>query len=526
MIRHSSAWVLGLALFLVSGCGGSGSSGVIPPAVTPESTPEVGAVALLVTDAPSSDLSAFTATLRNFELVRDGERTPLAGPERRINLLEFEGRFLFDSHSLVEAGVYDALAVTIDDIVIEPNPLGIVTEALTGEILVYPDNSIEVTEGRTLLLEFDFDVASSFDIQAGLSPRFRVKPVVSVSVAEEETPLSRVEGTLGPIIGPVVDGGLNGALDGESSVRELVLVDEAGIVPVRAAPNAWWGGHLQGLSWGELPDPLPVIVWGHIDGEGIFHVDVLTELGRIVQGTVTEKISDQQWVIRNGDESLVVRVDGELIWGEEGRPVLAKVIRMGDHLTCHIDASEPSLELDGEFLRSFRASLVHVSPRYVYGTLSSLTEIESGAQARVNTADGGIQVLFDSSTLLRVRGIGTTNSRFLTPGVELKVALRWEEGQGDEVAAEVLLEPQLYDGQLLRQEGSWVLIQQRERSALMLGKDTRFGWLRSNDGDRHTFQQVSSEDADATFPDGAQVRILGIRAEDGVLYVKKITILE
>ena len=200
--RRARMPVLLLAMaFFVSGCGGGGADTAVTPPVATVST---GTIALLLTDAPTDELSAINLDVTEAILIGDmGQQTVFSG-NKTINLLDlanFDQPIVFGE---VEAGVYTKIRLRIENVELVDKNTGESTFAnlpANGKIDLLDQNGFAVFPGRTLLVEIDIDANKSVHIVGTGSGKYLFRPVVKVNVIDGGLPskLARLEGVVAEI---------------------------------------------------------------------------------------------------------------------------------------------------------------------------------------------------------------------------------------------------------------------------------------------------------------------------------------
>lgn len=200
--RNLSAF-LATAIVAVA-CSGGGDS---PPADPGPAQPPVaakGTVGLLLTDAPSDELSAIYLDVVEATLIGDGGQQTIFSGTKRINLLDldkFDQPIIFGE---VDAGTYTKIRLRIDNIELVRESDGesfFPKLPANGKIDLLDSGGFDVLPGRTLLAEIDMDAKKSIHIVGTGSGEYLVRPVVRVRIMDGGLPdkLVRLEGVVAEI---------------------------------------------------------------------------------------------------------------------------------------------------------------------------------------------------------------------------------------------------------------------------------------------------------------------------------------
>ena len=138
--------------FIISSCGGGGTSGA--------ATPATGTVMFLLTDAPIDDLSAIYLKVTEATLIGgNGQQTIFSG-NKTINLLDLENFYEPVSFGEVLAGDYTKIRLQISSLELVDK----ITERSTflrlpanGKIDLLDQGRFTVFPGRTLVVEIDIE---------------------------------------------------------------------------------------------------------------------------------------------------------------------------------------------------------------------------------------------------------------------------------------------------------------------------------------------------------------------------------
>ncbi len=173
---------------LLTGCGSSSSS---PDAAGGGNPGEPGAIALLLTDAPTGNFSKVVVTVTEANIFSDSEKpVTLFKGSRRIDLLSLEEvEELFMIQEAVPSGFYEKIRLKVEDpefvkadgTVISSDQIHLVAN---GKIDLIPKENFHVVPGEALVVHIDFDAKKSIKIHPTSSDKYQLRPVVFVSVLD------------------------------------------------------------------------------------------------------------------------------------------------------------------------------------------------------------------------------------------------------------------------------------------------------------------------------------------------------
>lgn len=182
--------------FIISSCGGGGTSGA--------ATPATGTVMFLLTDAPIDDLSAIYLEITEATLIGgNGQQTIFSG-NKIINLLDLENFNEPVAFGEVLAGDYTKIRLQISSLELVDK----VTERsaflslpANGKIDLLDQGRFTVFPGRTLVVEIDIDANKSIHIVGTGNGTYQFRPVVKVNIMDGGLPdkLARLEGVVAEI---------------------------------------------------------------------------------------------------------------------------------------------------------------------------------------------------------------------------------------------------------------------------------------------------------------------------------------
>jgi hypothetical protein len=167
---------------LLTGCGGGSGGGSAGEGAT-----QTGAVAVLLTDAPSDDFSQVIVTVDEVSLLsNDGDEFTLFKGTREMDLLALQDiQDLFMVHPEVPVGDYDRIRLHVKDLkLVKADQQPVLSEDIVlgsqTVIIRLADSPLRVFVGETVTVQLDLDVDQSMD-DLGVSPgRYRFRPVVLV----------------------------------------------------------------------------------------------------------------------------------------------------------------------------------------------------------------------------------------------------------------------------------------------------------------------------------------------------------
>lgn len=168
----SLALVLGFGL---AGCVEQQAADKIDPAavaVTDATTPTVGSVALLLTDAPSDDFSKINLTISRADLIADdGSKIPLFEGLRTIDLLSLRSTAdLFAANHAVPPGLYEKIRLQLEDIELVKIDADGEEERIhprllaNGKLDLNPRKPFVLAPGKSIVIQVDMDAAKSIHI--------------------------------------------------------------------------------------------------------------------------------------------------------------------------------------------------------------------------------------------------------------------------------------------------------------------------------------------------------------------------
>ena len=204
--RPALAGLAATALVTLAACGGGGSDsnddGTGP---TPQG-PTTGAVAVLLTDAPTDEFCQILATVESIDLLSDsGSPTNVfVGPET-VNLLDLRNYTdFFSIDPVVPVGTYSKVRMTLSDLALVQCDAAGVPEPEAGwehprlpgngKLDLNPRGTFQVVGGETLVIELDMDMNKSLHVHQTGNGRWQFRPVVFVTIRPDDTKLVRVFG--------------------------------------------------------------------------------------------------------------------------------------------------------------------------------------------------------------------------------------------------------------------------------------------------------------------------------------------
>jgi hypothetical protein len=201
--RPALAGLAAASLAALAACGGGGGSGSAPDtSITPQG-PTTGAVAVLLTDAPTDEFCQILATVESIDLLSDngGPTNVYVGPET-VDLLDLRNYTdLFSIDPVVPVGAYSKVRLTLSDLALVTcdslgNPVSEEHPRLpgNGKLDLNPRGTFQVVGGETLVIELDMDMNKSLHVHQTGNGRWQFRPVVFVTIRPDDTKLVRVFG--------------------------------------------------------------------------------------------------------------------------------------------------------------------------------------------------------------------------------------------------------------------------------------------------------------------------------------------
>jgi hypothetical protein len=195
------------ALVTLAACGGGGDSSSADTSTSPTPQgPTTGAVAVLLTDAPTDAFCEIRATVESIDLLSDtgGPTNVFVGPET-VNLLDLRNYTdFFSIDPVVPVGTYSKVRMTLSDLaLVECDAAGVPeAEAMwehprlpgNGKLDLNPRGTFQVVGGETLVIELDMDMNKSLHLHQTGNGRWQFRPVVFVTIRPDDTKLVRVFG--------------------------------------------------------------------------------------------------------------------------------------------------------------------------------------------------------------------------------------------------------------------------------------------------------------------------------------------
>jgi hypothetical protein len=195
------------ALVTLAACGGGGDSSSADTSTSPTPQgPTTGAVAVLLTDAPTDAFCEIRATVESIDLLSDtgGPTNVFVGPET-VNLLDLRNYTdFFSVDPVVPVGTYSKVRMTLSDLaLVECDAAGVPeAEAMwehprlpgNGKLDLNPRGTFQVVGGETLVIELDMDMNKSLHLHQTGNGRWQFRPVVFVTIRPDDTKLVRVFG--------------------------------------------------------------------------------------------------------------------------------------------------------------------------------------------------------------------------------------------------------------------------------------------------------------------------------------------
>ncbi|MEJ2139679.1 MAG: DUF4382 domain-containing protein [Gammaproteobacteria bacterium] len=189
------------AALVITSCGGSSSGSGDPtePATT-------GIVGVTITDAPSDRFEQILATITRIELLGDGEPAIIFEGSEQIDFQQLTSFSELFATAEINTGTYSGISLTLADLIlVDLNADGSVAESIqvelpgNGEIEIDPNQELNVVADTPLLVEVDFDTATSFKDNGG-TVNFRPALFIRVINAGAEGRLTRIFGRIGQVL--------------------------------------------------------------------------------------------------------------------------------------------------------------------------------------------------------------------------------------------------------------------------------------------------------------------------------------
>ena len=187
-------------IFLLSGCGGGGSSGDVAINVNPAPQGD-GELLLLLGDNPLDGVAAVNVQISTVSLLGSGRQVdlPLAQVPTEINLLALQNLTEALFAGQVEEGSFSKIRLEINTLqVIEADnatPIDVQLPA-NGRIDLNLQGPLDIIPGEAVIIEIDVALDRSLQIVSTGNSRFRFRPVVFVDAltASDLPRLTRVFG--------------------------------------------------------------------------------------------------------------------------------------------------------------------------------------------------------------------------------------------------------------------------------------------------------------------------------------------
>jgi hypothetical protein len=203
--RPALAGLAATALVTLAACGGGGDSNDDNTGPTPQG-PTTGAVAVLLTDAPTDEFCQILATVESIDLLSDtgGPTNVFVGSET-VNLLDLRNYTdFFSIDPVVPVGSYSKVRMTLSDLaLVECDAAGVPEDQTmwehprlpgNGKLDLNPRGTFQVVGGETLVIELDMDMNKSLHVHQTGNGRWQFRPVVFVTIRPDDTKLVRVFG--------------------------------------------------------------------------------------------------------------------------------------------------------------------------------------------------------------------------------------------------------------------------------------------------------------------------------------------
>ena len=400
--------------FLVSSCGGSGSSGNDPAVEEP--LPTTGTVALLFTDRPSDEFSAIKLNVLEAILIGgdsvDGQQQLFAGAEPidLLNLTNFNEPIVFGE---VDAGIYTKLRLIIDDLELVPSdgsPSQFPKLPANGKIDLLDPDGIEVLPGRTLLVEIDMEANKAIKITgAGNSGKYQFRPVVKAKFMDGDLgvmpdKLARLEGTASNI-DPA----------GTFTLCDIETPDSCIDVATNAGTSIF-GDEGAPADFNALGDMATVVVIGNYTVEGsILLTAVVLEIGgnaeQVKGNVVSDPMDDKFLLLRVDGSDIVVELQvGTMYYDENGMLGPDAVVLGAD---VEVEGVQPpkAVDTDPDLIRAALVFIMAEEDEQVSGTIiDPLDPVTSSFGLTLADGSGDICVRVDTDPAADVLLVDVTAS--------------------------------------------------------------------------------------------------------------------
>jgi hypothetical protein len=206
LYRPALAGLATAALAALAACGGGGGDGSAPDTSTTPQGPTTGAVAVLLTDAPTDQFCHILATVESIDLLSDsgGPTNVFVGPET-VDLLDLRNYTdFFSIDPVVPVGTYSKVRMTLSDLaLVQCNDQGVPEPKAdwehprlpgNGKLDLNPRGTFQVVGGETMVIELDMDMNKSLHVHQTGNGRWQFRPVVFVTIRPDDTKLVRVFG--------------------------------------------------------------------------------------------------------------------------------------------------------------------------------------------------------------------------------------------------------------------------------------------------------------------------------------------
>jgi hypothetical protein len=187
-----------IAVLLMASCGGSGG-GNSPSGQT-------GTVAILLTDNPTSELSAAIVTVTKIELLGDEHRATVFSGVKIIDLLDLDNETTLVAITNTPVGWFSKIRMTVSDIDLrdkngnsvdkEVKLPGFIPGKKKGKIDLNPQGPFFVGPGEFITVKLDLDMEKSLKIDENKN-KYIVRPLIIVDIIDgvpDEDRLLRVHG--------------------------------------------------------------------------------------------------------------------------------------------------------------------------------------------------------------------------------------------------------------------------------------------------------------------------------------------
>ena len=188
LLRYMQIFITIAAVVTLAGCSGDDTNN--QESLNGGDKTSTGSVAVLLTDAPSEELSEVNITVTKIELLGEDGRITLFEGEKTVNLLDFKTHSgLFSVAREVPVGRYEKIRLTLSQVELvkldtEGNVIDTQYPKLpgNGKLDLNPRGSFEIKAGETVFVQLDVDAKKSIHYREHKDGGYRFRPVVFVDI--------------------------------------------------------------------------------------------------------------------------------------------------------------------------------------------------------------------------------------------------------------------------------------------------------------------------------------------------------